>query len=285
MTARNSRAVMIKAIRSLPWILVAATTIAATGPVHSADRIRIATEGAYAPWNATGSGGELIGFEVDLARDLCRRMAADCEIIAMDWAGLIPSLRAGRIDAIMAAMSITDERLRVIDFAGPYATEPSAFHVRAGDTLARHSAEARLDLSLPDSAEPLAALAGALKGRTIAVQPGTIQERFAEQYLPVSARRAYDTLDAAAMDLAAGRVDAIFGSLSAVHAAAKAHPGSVPFGPLVSGGIMGHGVGIGVRHNSELKDRFSRAIKESTHDGNLKLLSMRWFGDDISAPE
>lgn len=280
-----TRAVMIKAMRSLPWILAAATTIAATGPALSADRIRIATEGAYAPWNATGPGGELIGFEVDLARDLCRRMAADCEIIAMDWDSLIPSLRAGRIDAIMAAMSITDERLQVIDFAGPYATEPSAFHVRAGDALARHGAEARLDLSLPDSAEPLAALAGTLKGRTIAVQPGTIQERFAEQYLPGAARRAYDTLDAAAMDLAAGRVDAIFGSLSAVRAATKAHPGSVPFGPLVSGGIMGRGVGIGVPHDSGLKDRFNTAIKEAARDGNLKGMSILWFGDDISATQ
>ena len=76
----------------------------------SADTIRIATEGAYPPWNDSSEDGKLIGFEVDLANWLCIYMQRDCKIVAQDWDGMIPALRMRKYDAIMAGMSITDER-------------------------------------------------------------------------------------------------------------------------------------------------------------------------------
>ena len=63
-------------------------------------KIKIATEGAYAPWNFTNAAGKLEGFEVDLANDLCKRMKAECEIVAQDWDGIIPALNAKKFDAI-----------------------------------------------------------------------------------------------------------------------------------------------------------------------------------------
>ena len=73
--------------------------------------VRIATEGAYAPWNFTGPGRQLLGFEIDLANDLCRRMNARCTIVAQDWDSIIPGLTAGRYDAIVASMNVTDQQL------------------------------------------------------------------------------------------------------------------------------------------------------------------------------
>src|SRR5215210_3594713 len=93
------------------------------------DTVKIATEGAYAPWNFTGAGGKLEGFEIDLANDLCNRMKVKCEIIAQDFDGMIPALNAKKYDAIMAGMNITDKRKKVIDFAGPYANSPNGFLV------------------------------------------------------------------------------------------------------------------------------------------------------------
>jgi ABC-type amino acid transport substrate-binding protein len=58
--------------------------------------VRIATEGAYPPWNATDSSGQLVGVEIDLANDLCRRMKVTREIVAQDWEGIIPALQAGK---------------------------------------------------------------------------------------------------------------------------------------------------------------------------------------------
>src|SRR3954447_3117329 len=101
--------------------------VAASGAAAQERTVKIATEGAYAPWNFTGAGGKLEGFEIDLANDLCNRMKVKCEIVAQDWDGIIPALNAKKYDAIMAAMTITDKRKEVIDFSVPYADTPSAF--------------------------------------------------------------------------------------------------------------------------------------------------------------
>ena len=101
------------------------------------DTVKIATEGAYAPWNFTGAGGKLEGFEIDLANDLCNRMKVKCEIVAQDWDGIIPALQAGKYDAIMAGMSITDERKKVIEFSVTYANSPNSFLVAKNSPLAK----------------------------------------------------------------------------------------------------------------------------------------------------
>src|SRR3712207_3411056 len=98
--------------------------------------LKIATEGAYAPWNMTAAGGKLEGFEIDLANDLCARMKVTCEIVAQDWDGIIPALNAKKYDAIMAGMNITDKRLEVINFSQPYAATPHGWGVMKGSPLA-----------------------------------------------------------------------------------------------------------------------------------------------------
>ena len=80
----------------------AALSVAATGPALAADwgkgsTVRVATEGAYAPWNFTDSSGKLIGFELDLARDLCGRMEVECEIVQQAWEGIIPALQRRQV--------------------------------------------------------------------------------------------------------------------------------------------------------------------------------------------
>jgi octopine/nopaline transport system substrate-binding protein len=100
----------------LTLLLSAVAFAVSLQPVHAADKIRIATEGAYAPWNFSGPNGTLEGFEIDLANDLCKRMSRECEIVAQNWDGIIPSLTAGKYDAIMAGMSVTPKREEVIAF-------------------------------------------------------------------------------------------------------------------------------------------------------------------------
>src|SRR5690242_5440940 len=114
-----------------------ASALAIGGAAAQEKTVRIATEGAYAPWNFTGAGGKLEGFEIDLANDLCARMKVKCEIVAQDWDGIIPALQAKKYDAIMAGMSITDERKKVINFSNAYANSPNGFLVAKDSPLAK----------------------------------------------------------------------------------------------------------------------------------------------------
>lgn len=89
--------------------------------------LRIATEGAYAPFNYTNADGSLGGFDVDIANAICEKMQVTCDIKAQDWDGIIPALKQGRYDAIVAAMSVTPERSEQLDFSKPYFTNSLVF--------------------------------------------------------------------------------------------------------------------------------------------------------------
>ncbi|KAA1053821.1 octopine/nopaline transport system substrate-binding protein [Azospirillum sp. OGB3] len=274
-----------KAIRVL---LSAAAIVAATsGHADALDRtvVRIASEGAYAPWNATDPSGNLVGFEIDLGYELCKRMATQCEFVALDWESLIPALQNGRIDAIMATMSITAERERAISFAGPYANEPSTFCVPAGSALTATSFESeRVDLSADGqrAAGTISKLAASLHGRTVGVQASTTQANFMAAHLPDVAIRAYTSVDQAALDLAAGRIDAILAARSTIDTIVRSH-GFRVFGPPITGGPLGRGVGVGLRKSdTDLRSKFEQAISSATADGAIARLSHQHLGFDAS---
>ena len=94
-----------------------------------ADQIKIGTEGAYPPWNSKDASGNLIGFEVELANELCKIMKHECTIVEQDWDGMIPALLMRKFDAIMAGMSITAERQKTITFSQGYADEVASLAV------------------------------------------------------------------------------------------------------------------------------------------------------------
>lgn len=279
---------IVAAKKIIGALALGAIVAAAAGTAEAKEwkKVRVATEGAYAPWNATDPSGKLIGFEVDLAKELCKKMNAECEIVAQDWDGMIPALQQGKYDAIMAAMSITDEREKVITFAGPYGSEPTMFGTMKNSPLTQVKFDAeRIDLStdVPANKAAIDKLAEALKGKTVGVQTSTIQANFMEKYLPKVSVRTYDKLDNAGIDLAAGRVDAILGDRSAADAIVKANSDMTLFGPGFARGVLGKGVGVGLRKgDADLKELFNKAIAEANKDGTITKLSTQHFGYDIS---
>ncbi|WP_244592921.1 MULTISPECIES: lysine/arginine/ornithine ABC transporter substrate-binding protein [Azospirillum] len=269
--------------------LGAMMAVAAAGAAGAKEwkTVRIASEGAYPPWNATDTSGKLTGFEVDLGNDLCKRMKVTCEFVAQDWDGIIPALQQGKYDAIMSAMTITDERKKVIDFSVPYGTEPSVFAVVIGSPLAKalNLGADRVDLNDQGKAKPvLDKLAEALKGKSVGVQVSTIQADFMDKHLPKVTMRTYDKIDNAGIDLGSGRVDAMLGDRSVVEAVVKATPDKmVIVGPNFIGGVIGEGMGVGLRKDTaDLKAMFDKAIGEALKDGTVKKLSTQHFGYDIS---
>lgn len=250
--------------------------------------LKIATEGAYAPWNFVKPGGQLDGFEIDLARELCARMKARCEVVAQDWDGLIPSLNAGKFDAIMAGMSITAQRQQVIGFSRPYAAPLNGFMVMGNGPLAAMVPAGTLDLDQDEAGAKaaVAKLAPLLKGKVLGVQGSTTASAFAEKYLgDLMEVREYKTVDAHNLDLVSGRIDAVLANAVVLKLATEEAnmQGAKMAGPIVAGGVFGPGIAVGLRKgDAALKARFDQAIDEEIADGSLKKLSEKWLKLDVT---
>ena len=259
------------------------------------DNIKIGTEGAYPPWNSKDSAGNLIGFEIDLAKELCAIAKHECTIVEQDWDGMIPALVMRKFDIIMAGMSITEERLKAIDFSQGYADEVASFAVMKGSSLENMQTPESLSLSKKSAKvkKTLKILSDALDGKTVGVQTGTIFQNFLESGDAGNVKiKVYKTQDEVNLDLASGRIDA---SLAAAVAhtdyANKSKKPVLLVGPTLSGGIFGNGVGIGARKgsNSEIGKRdskilrdFNNAINTARQKGIISKLAIKHFGFDAS---
>tara|TARA_Y100000992_G_scaffold232777_1_gene163724 strand:+ start:755 stop:1705 length:951 start_codon:yes stop_codon:yes gene_type:complete len=261
----------------------------------NADKIKIGTEGAYPPWNSKDASGNLIGFEVDLAKELCAIMKHECTIVEQDWDGMIPALVMRKFDAIMAGMSITDERMKTINFSQGYADEVASLAVMKGSSLEGMDTPEGINLTLggSDVKKALKTLTGALAGKTVCVQTATIHQNFLESGDVGSIDiRTYKTQDEVNLDLAAGRCDAALAAAVAfTDYADKSGKPVVLVGPTFSGGAFGNGVGVGIRKggtdaigkkDAKLLKDFNRAINTARKKGIISELAVKWFGFDAS---
>jgi len=251
-------------------------------------KIKIGTEGAYPPWNGTNAAGELEGAEIDLVFDLCKRMKAECELVAQDWDGIIPALQNGKYDAIMAGMSITAERMEVINFSQGYANEPASFSVLKSSPLAslKFSGKVNMDALDGKSKKLLKSLKKTLKGATVGVQGSTTHENFVKQVLgDTVTMKSYDTQENLELDLSVGRIDAALSDQGSMEKFMESDNGkNIAFiGPGLGGGSFGGGVGVGLRKaDTDLLKMFNKAIDEARADGSLAKHFSKWFGKDIS---
>ncbi len=246
------------------------------------ETVKIATEGAYAPWNFSGPGGKLDGFEVELANELCRRMSVKCEIVAQDWDGIIPALQAGKYDVIMAGMNITPKREEVIQFSRVYAAGPHGFGVMKDSPLAKLSGTGQvLQLGSPEAAKTIEEWKPLVKGKTVGVQGSTTNSAFLEKFFKDTVTiREYKTTEQHDLDLSAGRIDAIYAAHSSI-AATMEKPEFKDMtiaGAGMGGDILGAGVAAGMRKGeAELKKLFDDAINGAIKDGTMEKLTGKWF--------
>ncbi|WP_440614231.1 transporter substrate-binding domain-containing protein [Candidatus Pelagibacter sp. HIMB1748] len=261
----------------------------------SAEKIKIGTEGAYPPWNSKDASGNLIGFEVELAQELCKIMKYECTIVEQDWDGMIPALVMRKFDAIMAGMSITDERKKTITFSQGYADEVASLAVMKGSSLEGMDTPEGINLSLGGSSvkKALKTLTDALAGKTVCTQTGTIHQNFLESGDVGSVNvRTYKTQDEVNLDLTSGRCDvALAAAVAFTDYADKSGKPVVLVGPTFSGGAFGNGVGVGIRQASDskigkrdakiLKD-FNKAINKARKQGIISKLAIKHFGFDAS---
>ncbi|MDJ0984154.1 MAG: transporter substrate-binding domain-containing protein [Desulfobacterales bacterium] len=266
--------------------------LAAPAVVADWKQIKIATEGAYPPWNYFDESGKLVGFEIELIKDLCGRMNVECEIVTQKWRSIIEGLNKGKYDAIIAAMSITEPRKKLVTFSRSYADTPNIFVVRKDNPIASFQSELEhltLDDISPAEQSALDALINAFKGKIIGVQVATINQKFADAYLGEHAEiRIYDFQHTVDLELYQGRLDALIGGMAYWVPLLKSDQGKeyTIVGPQMTGGPFGSGIGVAVRKkNQDLADMFSKAIDAALRDGTVKKLAIEWFTFDTSAPQ
>ncbi|GHD10180.1 ABC transporter substrate-binding protein [Tianweitania populi] len=221
--------------------------------------IKIGTEGAYPPFNNLTASGELEGFDIDITKALCEEMKAKCEFVTQDWDGIIPALQAKRFDAIVASMSITDERKQQVDFTNPYYSNSLVFVAPKDSKFA----------------------ATETSGKTIGVQQGTIAAEFAEKTYPDADVKAYPTQVEAWADLESGRVDAVLGDFGVQYGFVKGEDGSCcDFkGDAVSSDDK---IGIAIRKgDTALADKFNKALEAIRANGKYKEVNDKYFPFDV----
>ncbi|MDB4082441.1 transporter substrate-binding domain-containing protein [Candidatus Pelagibacter sp.] len=267
-------------------ILTVLASLLVVGNVY-ADKIKIGTEGAYPPWNSKDASGALIGFEVELAKVLCENMGHECTIVEQDWDGMIPALQGKKFDAIMAGMSITDERKKVISFSQGYADEVASLAVMQGSNLEGMETPPGINLTKPNSTakKALKTIKSALAGKTVCTQVGTIHQNFLKSGDVGKVKvRVYKTQDEVNLDLTSGRCDvALAAAVAFTDYAEKSGKAVVLVGPTFSGGAFGNGVGVGIRQDdTKLMKAFNKAIDKARKNGDISRIATKWFGFDAS---
>lgn len=229
----------------------------ATEADSSAKMIRIATEGAYPPFNYTNSDGSLGGFDVDVAQALCDEMQAECDIVAQDWDGIIPGLLAKKYDAVIAGMSITPERTEKVDFTEPYFANTMVW-LAPTDSKFDPDNVANVKLGGQRSTTPGAYLQDNYEGKN-----GTTVQL-------------YDNYDNAYLDLKSARSDAVLAEkVSAVEWLKDNNEG---FGIIGDEIDNDDNIAIAVRKNDPLKDEFNQALEKIRENGKLAELEQTNFG-------
>jgi polar amino acid transport system substrate-binding protein len=232
---------------------------------EEARTIRIATEGAFPPFNYL-EGNEPQGFEVDLGKALCAAAKASCVFVVHEWDGMIKGLLRGEYDAIMASLAITERRRARIAFSKPYYRIPAVFI-------------ARKDSDIP------AVTPAALAGKSIGTIAGSDHARFLEERYPDSEVRTFEKLEDADLDLIAERLDLVLGDKLAMTRFLESREGAccrlvadAPYDPA----FYHPGVGVGLRkEDAALKALFDRALDTVIADGTYDRIRAEYFSFDV----
>jgi lysine-arginine-ornithine-binding protein len=245
-------------------IAIVLGAIAVSLPAYAGDVIKFATEAAYPPFNQRAADGSIEGFEIDLGMEMCARVGLECEFVAQEWDGMIPGLLANKYDAIFASMSITEDRMKKIDFTDKYYADLAVFIGKEGTAV--------------DLADPM------LGGIAFGTIPGSTECHFLRDY-PDANLRLYKNAENQVLDLVAGRVDAVAAYTTRVDTILEESAGkglAVVSDSFGDAECFGSGVGIGVRKSDgELREKLNEAIASVRADGTYDKFMYRYFKTDI----
>lgn len=222
--------------------------------------IRFLTTTDFPPFNFRDAGGELIGFNVDLARRICTEVNVACTIQAWPWEQAADALADNQGDALIAGLDMSPENGKRFDFSATYLALPGRFVTRAADVAAFNTA--------------------ALAGKAIAVRTGSTHEAFVRRYLPRANVLPFATEVEALAAVKDRAADLFFGD--AMRASfwlnenldCCGFAGDAYFRPSLFGGGLAIAVPAG---NDAVRHAIDWALVKLKDNGTLDELYLRWF--------
>lgn len=225
--------------------------------------IRFLTDSDYPPFNYYDEDNVLTGFNVDIARAICFELAAACDIQVRAWPELLPALRRGEADAVIASHAISANALKAVDFTDRYYNTPARF--------AGKRTSGRLDIT-PEG----------LEGKKIGVAKGTAHEAYLRTFFRDSSIRVFETPELARDALVSGAVELLFddGISLAFWLNGTGSKACCEFkgGPFGEPRFFGDGVAVAVsREDQQLKTLINSALKKLRENGRYEELVLRYF--------
>jgi arginine/lysine/histidine transporter system substrate-binding protein len=221
--------------------------------------LKMGTSADYAPFEYidTAKGDEIVGFDIDLAKMITEELGYEFEIVDMDFAGLIPALQAGKVDFVLAGMTPTEERKQNVDFSDVY-------------YVAKNMIVAKKDSGIKTVED--------LKGKTVGVQTGSIQEGEAKELaktidMKIESRNRIPEL---IQEIQAGRFDAAIIEDTVAKGYIKNSNGKLE-GNTIPTNEEEAGSAIAFPKGSELTEEFNKVLKEKLENGEVEKLIKKWF--------
>ena len=225
--------------------------------------LKVAIDPTYEPFTFKTADGKPTGFDVDMANAICEQIKRQCVFVEQVWDSMIPGLTAQKYDVIISSMSITDDRMKEVDFSDKYYNTPSRIVLKK-------------TVKYTDPAS--------IKGKKIGVLKGSTQEAYALGELKTAGVvvNSYEAQDQVYLDLKAGRIDGTVADYLEVSGGFLSKPEGAAFalmGPeLRDPKYYGYGVGVAMRKGQDaLKADINTAIKTIRSNGSYKAMNDKYF--------
>ena len=237
--------------------ILAAMFATAAFNVTAADKINFGSSATYPPFESLDANNQIVGFDIDLAKALCKQMQAECTFTNHAFDSLIPSLKFRKYDAVISCMDITPERSKQVSFTTPY-------YANSAVVIAKKGAFKSFE---------------ELKGKRIGMENGTTHQKYLQDKHPEIKTVSYDSYQNAIIDLKNGRIDGVFGDTAVVNEWLKTNPQLGTVGEHVTDAeYFGTGLGIAVRpDNQALLTKLNTALAAIKADGTYQKISDQWF--------
>jgi arginine transport system substrate-binding protein len=227
---------------------------------YAAETVRFASSATYPPFEYYDGNNQIIGFDMDLAKALCKEMQVECTFTNQSFDSLIASLKFRRYDAVISGMDITAERSKQVLFTNPYYANSAVFIGKKGQYLSIDQ----------------------LKGKRVGMENGTTHQKYIHDKQPEITTVSYESYQTAIIDLNNGRLDAVFGDTAVVNEWLKQYPELAKIGETVTDpSYFGTGMGIAVRAgNTELAEKFNQALTTIKANGVYQSINDKWFPEN-----